>query len=367
VTDELATIPPLDLGPFTWAIRRDVLPRLMEARRAHVAAGSPAIAPRAASRNAGTRAGGSIAVIPLCGVITPRGSFLSYLFGGSAGGLQAFREAFREALASPDIGAIVIDVDSPGGVIDLVPETAAEIRDARGTKPIVAIANCSADSAAYWIAAQADELVCTPSGDVGSVGVYLIHEDWSKFNEEFGVEPTYISAGRYKVDGNPDEPLSESATAYFQEKIDELYALFVEEVAAGRGVSAADVEEKFGEGRVLFAAPALAAGMIDRVATIEEVIGGLLAPGSSGSAAARGGRVALAAALKPQAGEEADDDDDEQPRCACGRWLEAGQTQCEECKNADLDDDDDEEDDEDEPTALSPEARAAMAAVLFPG
>jgi hypothetical protein len=65
-----------------------------------------------------------------------------------------------------------------------------------------------AASAAYWIAAQADELVVTPSGFVGSIGTYAIHEDWSKFNEDFGVLPTYISAGKYKTEGNPDEPLS---------------------------------------------------------------------------------------------------------------------------------------------------------------
>jgi hypothetical protein len=142
----------------------------------------------------------------------------------AAGGLIDFRDAFREALNSPEIQAIVLDVDSPGGYVDLVPETAQEIYDARGEKPIVAVANTTACSAAYWIASQADEVVVTPSGSVGSIGVYMLHEDWSKFNEDFGIDPTYIFAGRYKVDGNPDEPLSDTAREEWQQEVDDLYA-----------------------------------------------------------------------------------------------------------------------------------------------
>jgi signal peptide peptidase SppA len=238
-------------------------------------------------------------VIPLTGVLTPRYSFLSYLFGGG-GGLVDFRDAFREALNSPDVGAIVLDVDSPGGLIDLVPETAAEIRDARGTKPIVAVANTMAASGAYWIAAQADELVVTPSGSVGSIGVYMVHEDWSGFNEQQGIQPTYISAGKYKTEGNPDEPLSDEARADWQQEVDDLYAMFVADVAAGRGVTAEQVRDGYGEGRTLLADRALAAGMVDRVDTIETVIGALLVPGSTGGAAARAGRASDRAAAAPR-------------------------------------------------------------------
>jgi signal peptide peptidase SppA len=355
-----------DLGSSIWAIRREALTRVMrEARRAMLAHSMPqANRPRAA-RPSSVRAGGSVAVIPLCGIITPRGSWISRLFGGGEGGLQGFRASFREAMGSPDVGAIVIDVDSPGGVIDLVPETAAEIRDARGTKPIIAVANCTAASAAYWIASQADELVCTPSGDVGSIGVYMLHEDWSKFNEEIGVDPTFVSAGRYKTDGNPEEPLSESALADWQNAVDTLYAMFVNEVAAGRGVSADDVTANYGEGRMFFADAALEAGLVDRVDTLEAVIGGLLTPGATGPSAAQTGRAALASVPTSQAGE---DDEEEQPRCPnCGRFLGTGQTECPDCDpDQDEDDGDDEEEDDDaEPEAMSREQRRAAADVLL--
>jgi signal peptide peptidase SppA len=225
-------------------------------------------------------------------------------------GLVDFRDEFRAAVQSPDVGAIVLDVDSPGGLVDLVPETAAEIRDARGTKPIVAVANTMAASGAYWIAAQADELVVTPSGSVGSIGVYMVHEDWSGFNEQQGIQPTYISAGEYKTEGNPDEPLSDEARADWQQEVDDLCAMFVADVAAGRGVTAQQVRDGYGKGRTLIADRALAAGMVDRVDTIETVIGALLVPGSTGGAAARAGRASVvrltAEAPAPPAGDETD-------------------------------------------------------------
>lgn len=214
--------------------------------------------------------GPAIAVLPLTGVITPRGSLLSSLFGDGPGGLDAFRADFRAALADDEIGGILIDVDSPGGSTDLVTETAAEIRAARGTKPIVASANTDAASAAYWIASQADEVHVTPSGAVGSVGVFALHIDESRAMDSEGFTPTFISAGKFKTEGNPLEPLSEEARDYAQANVDGVYDQFLEDVAAGRGVTPEAVRKGFGEGRMVNADDAVAEGMADRVSTIEE-------------------------------------------------------------------------------------------------
>lgn len=223
----------------------------------------------------GAQVTGGVAVLPLRGLITPRPSFLSLLFGGG-GGLQSFRQSFHDALNSDDISAILIDIDSPGGLTDLVPETAAEIRAARGTKPIVAIANTMAASAAYWIAAQADELVVSPSGEVGSIGVFMAHEDWSKFDDDLGVKTTLISAGKYKTEGNPYEPLTDEARGAFQETVDDLYAMFAADVAKGRGVTAAAVKAGYGEGRMALAQRAIAADMADRIDTFEGTVARLV-------------------------------------------------------------------------------------------
>jgi ClpP class serine protease len=153
---------------------------------------------------------GGVTVVPLKGVLAPVGGLLAMLFG-IENPLDSFRTAMREAAADQDVGAIVIDVDSPGGVVDGIPEAAAELRALKGTKPIVAVANTMAASAAYWLAAQADEVVMTPSGAVGSIGVYATHRELSGAMEMMGVKNTLISAGKFKTEGNPYEPLSDDA------------------------------------------------------------------------------------------------------------------------------------------------------------
>lgn len=214
---------------------------------------------------------GAVAVIPLQGMITPRSTLFSLLFGGG-GGLQGFRQSFREALNDSSVESILLEVDSPGGLVDLVPETAAEIRQARGTKKIVAHANVRAASAAYWIASQADELVVSPSGEVGSIGVLCYHEDVSGLEEQIGIKTTIISAGKYKAEGNPYEPLSREAKDALQGFVDELYGMFTADVAEGRGTSAGAVQSGFGQGRLELAADAVRAGMADRVETFEQTL-----------------------------------------------------------------------------------------------
>jgi len=232
-----------------------------------------------------TTVGGTV-IIPLKGVIRPGLSLMSILFGGGSGSLSLFRASLREAANDPEVGSILIDVDSPGGLIDLVPETAAEIRAV--DKPIKAVANTESASAAYWLASQADEFAVTPSGQVGSIGVYMLHTDWSAYNEALGVNPTYISAGKFKTDGNPDEPLSDSAREAFQAQVDTYYGMFVSDVAVGRGTSDSAVRSDYGEGRMFLAQQAEAQGMVDEVASIEQVLAGMSSsPVPAGSARAR--------------------------------------------------------------------------------
>lgn len=226
---------------------------------------------QAEARAAELQVDGGVTVINLRGVITPYSSLLSLLLFGSGAGLNVFRANLRAALANDDVSTIVLNIDSPGGRGDLVSETADEI--AAAGKPIIAVANTLCASAAYWIAAAADEVIVTPSGYVGSVGAYRLHEDWSGFNEQMGIDPTYVYAGEYKVEGNIDNPLSAEARQAWQEDIDDCYAMFVNAVAKGRGVKASVVKSDYGQGRVVRAKNALAAGMVDRVATLEQTLG----------------------------------------------------------------------------------------------
>lgn len=213
---------------------------------------------------------GAVAVVPIYGLIAPRANLMTEISGGTS--LQRLWAALDQAAADPAVASILLDVNSPGGSIDLLPETAAKIRAARQRKRVVAVANTTAASAAYWLASQADELVVTPSGSVGSIGVLAAHDDLSAAQEKAGVRTTLISAGRYKTEGNPYEPLGEEARAALQAMVDDFYAMFVADVARGRGVDRSAVRSGFGEGRMVLARQAVEAGMADRVDTFESTL-----------------------------------------------------------------------------------------------
>ncbi len=242
---------------------------------------------------------GRVVRVPIVGPISRRDSIWSMWFGGVS--VERLTKILREASADDTIGTVMLDIDSPGGTVSGMPALASEVRRLAESKHVVAVANSLAASAAYWLASQADEIIATPEALVGSVGVLAVHEDWSKALEQGGIKVTYISAGKYKTEGNPEEPLTDEARAHIQSLVDDAYALFVGDVAQGRGVSAADVKANYGEGRLLTAKDAKAAGMIDRVAGIDDTIRrltGVRAEASS-SLVAKRRRVDLLAKMQP--------------------------------------------------------------------
>lgn len=221
---------------------------------------------------AAASAGSGIAVLPLYGVVTQRGNMVDDISGPGSTSTQRFTDALRQVLADDTVGQLLIDIDSPGGSVYGVSELASEIIKARAQKPVVAVANSLAASAAYWIGCSASEFYVTPGGEVGSIGVWQAHFDYSKAFEEEGVKPTLISAGKFKVEGNPYIPLDPEAQAFMQSRVDDYYGAFIKAVAKGRGVSVSDVRDGMGEGRVLGADAALAQKMVDGIATFDDVL-----------------------------------------------------------------------------------------------
>lgn len=214
---------------------------------------------------------GQVVVIPLVGAISQRASFMDGFGGGTS--VQRFTQQFRRATNDPSVSAVLIDVNSPGGGVFGVPELAAEIFAARDMgKRIVAVSNCMMASAAFWIGSAADEVVVAPSGEVGSIGVFAAHTDISKMLEDFGVKITLISAGKFKTEGNPFEPLSDEARAFIQEGVDEFFGMFTRAVAKHRGTSAAAVRGGMGQGRMLGAKDALRENMVDKIETFDATL-----------------------------------------------------------------------------------------------
>jgi signal peptide peptidase SppA len=221
---------------------------------------------------AAANAGSGIAVLPLYGVVTQRGNMIDDISGPGSTSTQQFTSALRQVLADDTVGQILIDIDSPGGSVYGVAELASEIVKARAQKPVVAVANSLAASAAYWIGCSASEFYVTPGGEVGSIGVWQAHFDYSKALEEEGVKTTLVSAGKFKVEGNPYVPLDPQAQAFMQSRVDDYYNAFIQAVAVGRGVSVDDVRNGMGEGRVLGADAALAQRMVDGIASFDDVL-----------------------------------------------------------------------------------------------
>lgn len=244
------------------------------------------------------RAGG-VAVLPLYGVVVQRPGFLTRV--GYATSAEQFAAAHAALVADASVRAVVWDVDSPGGSVAGVPEAAARLLALRGNKRTVALSNTLMASAAYWLASAADEVVSAPSA---SIGVVAVHEDRSAANDRAGVRVSYLHAGRYKVEGNPDQPLGGDARAALQQTIDDYYGQFVRHVAKARGTTEAAVRSGFGEGRVLTARRAVSARLADRTATLADVITKL--SGGTGKTPAAGTTLRMYRALARQRAAEAE-------------------------------------------------------------
>jgi signal peptide peptidase SppA len=232
---------------------------------------------------------GAIAVIPVYGLIMHRQ--MADISGGSSGTSTAvLSAALQQAVADPGVSSIVLDIDSPGGDVDGVDELAAEILIARKQKKITAVSNCLCASAAYYLAAQASEIVVSPSSLTGSIGVYTMHEDDSAMLEAAGIKLELIKFGENKAEGNSLGPLSDSAREHLQQIVDTYGNAFEKAVARGRGIKQDEVHSKFGQGRVFDAKTAVRIGMADRVGTLADV----LAQVSSGSKGSGSGRAQFA-------------------------------------------------------------------------
>lgn len=176
-----------------------------------------------------------IAIIPVYGTLVQKLGTLRPYSGMT--GYDGIRRVFLTAINDPEVKGICLDIDSPGGEVagcfDLVDLIYAE----RGKKPIHAILSENAFSAAYAIASAADKIYVPRTGGVGSVGVIVIHCDWSQHIKEEGLKVSIITYGNRKAESNPYVALSDEAKAAIQHDVDEMGRLFVSTVSRNRGLS----------------------------------------------------------------------------------------------------------------------------------
>lgn len=212
-----------------------------------------------------------IAVLPIQGTIFPKANLLTEFSGGTS--MEKFISDLEMLMEEDNVKGILLDIDSPGGSVPMVQEGADAIWEAVQSKkkPVWATANSTAASAAYYLGSQAEKLFMTPSGVVGSVGVVGFHTDQTAKNEKEGIKRTILRVGENKYLGSPDEPLDDKTKQIKLEEMTEIYTDFVNTVARGRGVTADEVMENYGKGRVYKSRSALEKGMIDGIKTIGSV------------------------------------------------------------------------------------------------
>jgi signal peptide peptidase SppA len=209
-----------------------------------------------------------IAVIPIHGSLVKRSLGMEAASGlTSYGEIAAMLDA---ALADPQVSGILLDIDSPGGEASGSFELARHVREVAAQKPVWAVANDAAYSAAYAIAASAQRLFVTETGGVGSIGVIALHVDQSVKDAKEGYHFTAITAGAHKNDYSPHEPLSDAAKTELQGEVDRLYSIFTDHVAAMRGLDLAAVRAT--EAGLYFGTNAVAQGLADGVQTLDATL-----------------------------------------------------------------------------------------------
>ena len=218
---------------------------------------------KARKEDAGYDVVGGIAVIPVQGTLVQKlGSLRPY---SGMTGYDGIRQSFLTAVSDPEVSGICLDIDSPGGEVAGCFDLVDEIYHARGSKPVHAILTENAYSAAYAIASAADRIHVPRTGGVGSVGVIVIHCDWSQRIKEDGLSVTIITYGDRKAESNPYVKLSDQARAAIQDDVDVMGRLFVSTVARNRGISEKTVRNT--QAACFLAADGVSLGLADEVIT----------------------------------------------------------------------------------------------------
>lgn len=279
-----------------WAVRPDSVPGL-KALLASTAEPKAGLFEESPLRGALAR---GVAILPVRGFLLPRADAWEEFCGCCS--VERLGATLDALLADDGVTAVVLSFDSPGGSVLGIEELARKILGLRDAKPIVALVDPMAASAAYWLAAACTEVWMPPSAMAGAIGTISLRYDWSAANAEAGVTVNVISAGAFKSEGIPDLPMSEAERTATQAVCDDYYALFTATVAKGRGVTPAAVRGGFGQGRIVTAKDSLSEGMVDRIGTLSDVLAKYTGGKARGGVRAIVPTGASAALLAPAAG-----------------------------------------------------------------
>jgi len=242
-----------------WSIREEaVIPAILGLTRPSEATADRWEAAKPSTMGMG-KTGNKMAVIPVEGVLTKDGPAW---YGSN---YDSISKALEMSAADSDVKHIVMSVDSPGGEVTGLPETAQLVAEVAKSKPVTAMVHGMSASAAYWLTSQARDVVLTPSGEVGSIGVRMMHMDVSKMLDNAGVKVTELYSGDHKTEWSPYKPLSQDAIDAEMPRLQSAHQQFISAVSGARGERLGQQmrESRIGEGRMFSANDALSHGLVD--------------------------------------------------------------------------------------------------------
>ena len=214
---------------------------------------------------------GNVGVVSIRGPLTNKDSWLNAFTGAVS--YNQISDALIEAAELPSVHSVLLDIDSPGGAVSGVLDVAELIRYVdTSIKPVYSYSSGSMCSGAYWLGSSAREIYASRVATIGSIGVITTSMDYSKQLEDDGVKATVIRAGKYKQMGNPYEPLSDTGRQEIQAMIDDVYKVFVSDVAKSRGKSYQFTDEYMAQGRVMLSESAKTVGLIDEIMSFDQAL-----------------------------------------------------------------------------------------------
>ncbi len=175
---------------------------------------------------------------------------------------------------NPAVRAVVIRINSPGGVVAPTQELHTALRRLREAgKPVVASLGAVAASGGYYVAVAADRIYANPGTLTGSIGVIMQLANVHDLLKKVGVDYVVVKAGQYKDIGSFARPMTPEERRVLQTLLDDVHGQFIAAVAAGRRLERAQVVQ-FADGRIVSGGQAKALGMVDALGGLEDAIDG---------------------------------------------------------------------------------------------
>lgn len=184
-------------------------------------------------------------------------------WGVSWSGQAEVKNSIECALQDKSVNALLLSIDSPGGIVSGTKELADYI-SGNHAKPIYAYVNGCCASAAFWLASATNRIFAPLTASVGNIGVIYVHTEYSKLYEDIGIKRTCISAGAWKSVGSPDFPLPEEHRASIQKMMNDLHDIFKDGVSTRLNLDRNNATA-WGDGQIFLAREAHSLGLVHQI------------------------------------------------------------------------------------------------------